>query len=371
MTIMENVKYGEHEMQAVDFYWPDAEEPEDGWPVVAGFHGINQDKSGFHGFCKKTIIESQFTRACMAVNYRDKGHKWDAKATDAKNSIKWLVNNAGSYKVNNRSIILYGFSLGGFLANIIVWTLPDLTSKHVSAAIFCSGVHKSHVRMASGSHPPLLVISSEDDKVVKYENSKDLFDKLTELDGTVHLLTYLDAGHNPRAQPSFYSQIEAFLDNPSTYEAPDPLTLTTTPVPLSCKGLCNRNQKEWSLKCSWPECGACGECETTTTTTTTRADTCLRWCRKHTEVWEKKCTFKPDCVACPECRPVSETCPGWCARNTKTWEEKCEWSDCSACDNCQTPVASCQGWCARHTKTWEEKCEWSDCSSCDTCEHIR
>lgn len=205
------------------------------------------------------IKASEFSRACMPANFRHKGYEWAQKYDDASEAVHWLVSNAATYRIQKESIMLYGYSMGGFLANSIIWKEQAFTSKYVSAAVFSAGVGEHQVDQANtGHHPPLLAISSKDDTQVKYKYSKKFYDKLKTLGGIVHLLTYHTAGHFPAKEPSFHEQIDAFLDSPDTYEAPD------TPA---CKDWCFSNMAEWSLKCSWNACSICDECEEATTTT--------------------------------------------------------------------------------------------------------
>lgn len=304
ITSEKDVPYGSHTLQAVDFYWPDAEEPQGGWPVVAAFHGLGGDKSKMGGFCESIIKQSELTRACMPANYRDKGFNYGRKRKDVALSIEWLVNNAASYKINNKLIILYGFSQGGMLLNYFIWDYNDLTNEHVSAVVITAGVGRTSVEHASSDtpHPPILVIHSKDDPTVKYNHVANFLNKLAPQGGIVRLLTYLTAGHYPQiVEPSFHSQVDAFLDNPLTYEAPDPLTFTTTPAPLVCKGMCSKHKAGWSKKCSWATCAACDECDLTTTTTT--QGQCKWNCRWGKIKWSKKCNW-PACGGCVECAEV-------------------------------------------------------------------
>jgi len=206
------------------------------------------------------------------------------------------MSNAASYKIRNESIVLFGKGVGSYLVNSIMWNETKFTSEYVSAVVLSAGVGKRMVDVAQAGHPPLLVISSEDDyKVpVSHEQSKAYVDKLKALGGIVHLLTYYTSGHYPEKEPSFYRQIDAFLDSPSTYEAPDTRTTTTTPAPSTCKPFCYRDSQEWSWKCSWKDCSTCDECEGTTITT------CPPWCSRATQAWSAKCTWA-DCSLCPQC----------------------------------------------------------------------
>jgi acetyl esterase/lipase len=302
-TSEKDVKYGSHDLQAMDFYWPDAQDPEDGWPVVVGFHGIKGDKSKMSGFCANVIKESELTRACVAGNYRDTPSSYGLRIKDVGLAIKWLVKNAASYKINDKSIILYGYSQGAMLVNYFIWDHNDFTNEHVSAVIFAAGIGGNAVEHASSDtpHPPILVIHSKDDKTVRYKSVPNFVNKLAPQGGIVRLLTYLTAGHYPMAEPSYQSQIDAFLDNPLAYEAPDPLSFTTTPAPLICKGKCSTHKKDWSIKCSWGDCAACDECEGLTTTTTTKKGSCKWNCN-----WQKSIK----------------------------WTKKCKWSSCGGCDEC-------------------------------------
>jgi predicted esterase len=279
-------------MHFVDFFWPDKAGPQGGWPAMVSFHGSNGDKSELHGFCKKNIEQSEYTRACVPANFREKGVEHKQKQEDASKAVWWLVNNAASYKIHRESILLYGYSLGGFLANHIVWNEREFSSKYVAAAVFSAGVGKNIVNSAvtkfslyePGKVPPLLAISSRDDNVVKYEYSEDYYEKLKALGVTVHFLKYYTSGHFPGKEPSFYEQIDAFLDSPTTYVAPDTINMTTTPAPGACKNFCFKHSKEWSAKCLWPDCNTCDECDDITTTTTTPPPKCAGWCGKKQKV---------------------------------------------------------------------------------------
>jgi len=261
---MIDVSFGSHEQQAVDFYWPDAEVPQRGWPVVVGFHGLSGDKSKMYGFCQTMISESEFTRACIAAGYRNEGYGMGVKVQDVASSLKWLVKNAASYNVDSWKIAVYGYSQGGMLVNSFLWEYIDFANRRVSAAILVAAIGGSGVSQALNSsdshHPPLLVIHCKNDNLLDYKFTEDFLNKLAPVRGIVRRLTYLKGKHGPQSQPFFWSQIDAFLDSPSTYKVPDPLTLTPTPAPPTCRGLCDSNQAKWSKKCSWAVCGACNEC---------------------------------------------------------------------------------------------------------------
>jgi len=338
---MEDVAYGSHALQAVDFFWPDAEEPQSGWPVVAGFHGKYGDKKHMHGFCQQTILESESTRACMPANYRDKGFSFGVKAKDVALSLKWLVNNAASYHVDNTMIMLYGYSQGGMIVDSAIWSENALVNAHVSAVIFSAGVgkHSGSLATADHRHPPILMIHSEDDGLVGYKHSDALLDKLAPLGGIVHRLTYLTAGHHPQGEPSFFSQIDAFLDSPSTYEAPDPLSLTTTPVPLACKGLCYKHKAEWSKKCSWSDCGSCDECAPSPASITTLSPTfpCDSVCHNDDMSLAKRCSWKA-CDGCEHCHLPTPSptlpCDSSCYNDDIALAKRCTWKVCGGCGHC-------------------------------------
>jgi len=64
------------------------------------------------------------------------------------------------------------------------------------------------------------------------------------------------------------------------------------PPPLTCEPLCERNTKDWQVKCGWSTCGGCEICKTT--------KPCWSFCATKPYEWSAKCEWS-NCIGCSEC----------------------------------------------------------------------
>lgn len=129
---------------------------------------------------------------------------------------------------------------------------------------------------------------------------------------------------------------------------------------------------------SAPELTDFDNCGVTTTTTTTSIaiQKCEGWCKKNTNDWTSKCTWK-SCNGCPQCSKEQEPkkCKNWCAGDSKPWTTKCTWKNCKECTECnanQEPTTTnCKNWCEDNGTDWDTKCTWKSCRKCNACSKNR
>ena len=134
-------------------------------------------------------------------------------------------------------------------------------------------------------------------------------------------------------------------------------------VPI-CKPWCPAHTARLDVKCAFPQCSTCAECDalnlnapaavdgpTTLTSPDSIGGSCKPWCAAHTARMEVKCAF-PGCSTCAECdalnlnaptkfdEPIpaavleTDTCKSWCAEHTAALEVKCTYVPCSTCAEC-------------------------------------
>jgi predicted esterase len=248
----------------LDLQWPSEALPVGGWPAVIALHGNGADKGSMYYVCRK---RAKAGRLCMAPNRRSKSYA----ESDSKLAIEWLFANAATYNVNVNKVVLYGYSKGGFITNTLIWEDPEVEEK-VAAAIIASGVAGKHANMAHAEGPPMLLISCENDNVVKYKHTEKMYDKLVDFGSDVTLWT-CHSGHGSQKAEGFNEEIEAFLDRVapisgdfSTPEqggaAPPAATPTTTstmaPITSNCMDWCEKHSGAYS--CEWDSCSGCNAC---------------------------------------------------------------------------------------------------------------
>merc|ERR1712151_296835 len=140
-------------------------------------------------------------------------------------------------------------------------------------------------------------------------------------------------------------------------------TEAPTEASENCNSWCSINTSPWLVKCKWPTCNHCSNCESLQTPT--EAPTEL------SDLEESLPTEAPT--------GASENCNSWCSINTSPWSVKCKWPTCNHCSDCEAvpteaPTGAsenCKSWCGINTYPWSVKCKWPTCNHCSNCEALQ
>ncbi len=128
-----NISYSSvSESNSLDIYipWTGAVAP---FPVVIWIHGggfSSWDKSSPHSLDR--LLKEWF--AVVSVNYRLSSEaKWPAQLTDMENIVKFIKQNAQTYKFNKDKIAAWGESAGGYLASMMDIALAQNPDTRIQA----------------------------------------------------------------------------------------------------------------------------------------------------------------------------------------------------------------------------------------------
>ena len=177
--------------------------------------------------------------AVVSVNYRLSGDaRWPAQLYDLKAAIRFLRENADTYRLESEKIVVWGVDAGGHLALMLAATnnLPDYEQTEMGSPDYSSHVDgviawyaptdllnlpqrlmpmanrlmgfnlqsnpdavklASPLTLASDSFPPLLLVHGTNDSIVPYRQSLDLLHKVNVLTGDLRaeLVTLEDGIH--------------------------------------------------------------------------------------------------------------------------------------------------------------------------------
>lgn len=219
-SVANNVTYDIAHNLKLDVYTPDTAQNA---PVVIFYHGgrwQHGDKSDDR-FVGQALAAMGFvavvpnTRLYPPAHYKDFLH-------DSAQAVAWTRKFAKSYGGNPDQIVLMGFSSGAYNAmmlaldpawlkavggsadwikgaigisgpyDILPITAPDLRAIFGPASQFQK---TQPVFWANGDNPPLLLIASRADRIVKVKNTTELFDRVKRAQGPVEKVIYQNLDH--------------------------------------------------------------------------------------------------------------------------------------------------------------------------------
>lgn len=200
------------------------------FPAVILVHGggwVGGDKRQYITYIFQPLTDAGF--AWFSINYRlAPRYRFPADTDDVEEAIRWVKNNASSYKVDPNRIALIGESAGGhlvsyvganhrpenriaavvsmygihdFIAASIAWKpIPDEILKlfGISAVDATSAptlVKASPVVYISKDMPPYLLIHGSKDEDVPYQQSIEMYDKMKAVGASCELITVEGAPH--------------------------------------------------------------------------------------------------------------------------------------------------------------------------------
>lgn len=177
--------------------------------------------------------------AVVSVNYRLSGEaRWPAQLYDVKTAIRFLRENADTYRLDADKIVVWGIDAGGHLAlmlaatnespdyeqteqgspdyssrvnGVIAWYAPadltalpqrmlPMTNRLMGFEVKSNGEKvklASPLTLVTDSFPPVLLVHGTNDSIVPYQQSVDLLHKVNLLTGDLRaeLLTFEDGYH--------------------------------------------------------------------------------------------------------------------------------------------------------------------------------
>ena len=215
--------------QTMDIYIPTAAVTHP-LPVAIYVHGgglTSGDKADINPVFLNALASAGY--AVVSVNYRLAPlYKYPAQIEDVKCAIRYLRDNAQTYRVNGSQIFAFGTSSGGELVALAALTGPHSAfdvgpyldaSSRVTAVVdmfgpanltsYASysdtlrvfGNNQTKLVLASPTHfvtpnsPPIMIIQGENDTNVPESQSIQLYDKLTAAGDQTQLILVQDMGH--------------------------------------------------------------------------------------------------------------------------------------------------------------------------------
>ncbi|UBM57580.1 alpha/beta hydrolase [Marinilongibacter aquaticus] len=133
--LLANIKYGEHEKQKLDIYWPENARPD--MPLLVWFHGgawRMGDQCNDMSYMKNTLNEILKNGFILAsVDYR-----WSTQQVfpqivqDCNMSLEFLYQNAEQFGFDKNRISVIGFSAGGHLVNLMALSANNQKSEFIA-----------------------------------------------------------------------------------------------------------------------------------------------------------------------------------------------------------------------------------------------
>jgi acetyl esterase/lipase len=218
---------GETEVLKLDVYSP-VDDHLKKRPVIFWIHGggftFGNDKS------QKYIVEmaTRFAKkgyVGVSVDYRLRAKPKDTpKETiadaveDVLKGLEWLRKNSGQLKIDASKIVVAGGSAGGMLGcHLCLNDRPNSRATEKAGVVAFVNLWGSPAPMwgelqIDKNDPPTIIVHGTADKLVDYQNSVILAEKLTAASVKNQLITIHDAGHTPVAHmDDFEKKIADFL----------------------------------------------------------------------------------------------------------------------------------------------------------------
>jgi acetyl esterase/lipase len=213
----------------LDIYYPQTPAPTNGYPLIISIHGGAWAYADRHN----DLILRKLTQhgyALASIDYRVSGEaKYPAQIDDTRQSVRWLVEHAGSLHLDANKIVATGISAGGHLALLLALSQPpnDHTIKAVCAlygpsdmvamlppekqndtnnaiAALLGGSVSEKLALAREASPityvskdsvPVMLFHGEKDKLVPVAQSIALDAALKAAGAQSTLIIYKDKGH--------------------------------------------------------------------------------------------------------------------------------------------------------------------------------
>lgn len=250
-------RYGAREMH-VDLYYPKTGAGP--FPAVVWVHGGGWQSGDKTRFRRQAALMAAHGIAGACIEYRLSGEaKFPAAIQDVKASVRWLRAHAGEYHINADKIGAAGGSAGGHLVCLLGVTAgvrefegdggnPDQSSKvQAVAALYpvtdfvSAGMRQSAgairpvsaflgasyadnpeiyakaspITYVSKDDPPFLFLHGDDDRLVPYQQSVSMYEKLKAAGVPAELDIVKGAGHGFANGPKYFQdsldRMEAFF----------------------------------------------------------------------------------------------------------------------------------------------------------------
>lgn len=132
-----NIKYGTHEKQKLDIYWPKDAKPN--IPVLVIFHGgawRTGDQTNDLGYMKNTLNEILANGFVIAsVDYRFSTQSvFPQIVQDCNAGLEFIYQNAEKYGIDKDRISAMGFSAGGHLINLAALAANNHKAEFIAPA---------------------------------------------------------------------------------------------------------------------------------------------------------------------------------------------------------------------------------------------
>jgi acetyl esterase/lipase len=117
----------------LDIYFPQTPAPAAGYPLIVSIHGGAWAYADRHNdLILRKLTDHGF--ALASVDYRLSGEaKYPAQIDDVRDSVRWLVQHAGSLHIDTNKVVATGISAGGHLALLL--GLSQSPSDHTIKAV--------------------------------------------------------------------------------------------------------------------------------------------------------------------------------------------------------------------------------------------
>lgn len=342
-------------------------------------------------------------------------------------AVDWLFTVASTYNVDTTRIILYGQSRGGFITGDLLWNVNRDRSRF-AGGIIANGINKFHLdylEEIEGPTVPVLLVSSEDDNVVKHGPSDSAYEDLKNKGTDVEYVLYEKASHNPRkGSGSLYEHVTDFLHKFET-ELPPKVDIDVWPQVCAKKCTCfdsgavefevadrmacqERADKAGHRYIQYLEskklCASSLSCDNADRRA--KDDWEIFWRpRSHGSVvlppptppmppvltsepttaptkapTDADVAPEPSSEESPAPSPEPRFCKSDCSWRPQEWTTKCTWNKCKECSEClsapPTPTTSappsddrfCREDCETRPQEWLKKCTWNSCKNCPACQ---
>ena len=231
----------------LDAHVPDGMGPFPAAILVHGGGWVGGDKQQYINYLFKPLADAGF--AWFSINYRlAPQYRFPAAAEDVEHAVQYVRENAATYKVDLRRLILIGESAGGHLVSYV--GARNRSKSQIAAVISMYGIHDfvsaslawkpipheifdlfgmraldaetvpilisaSPVIYVSRDMPPFLLMHGSKDEDVPYEQSVEMCEKMNQVGAHCDLITIDGAPHGMdhwEGRPEFVWYKKAIVD---------------------------------------------------------------------------------------------------------------------------------------------------------------
>ncbi len=210
-------------LQPYMVYLPDNYNPNNTYPLVIYLHGSASDETNIIGF--KYLIPEGFIGLAPYARGPSNCYSWDNAQADISEAIDAVIEN---YSIDEDSILLTGFSMGGYGVYRSYYETPDrfkalaVFSGHPNLAnqwsddkdVYPNFTQKKY--LTKFKDVPIFIFHGKEDRNCLFETTTNIIEKLENAGANVKFITEENKGHEPPDEETvkeYYKWVNTTLNN--------------------------------------------------------------------------------------------------------------------------------------------------------------